>query len=169
MISEVEGKPERRPASPQKVADRLRRLCSRREYCSADMMKKAIQALDGDREGAREIVDSLIRDKYVDDARYAEAFVRDKSALAGWGRTKIRYMLVAKGVAKDVTDMALERIDAGKADERMRRLVLNKYNSLKNDPQCRMKLLRFAMGRGYSYPEAEEAVNDVMMKLNDNR
>ena len=34
------------PEQVRKVADRLRRLCSRREYCSADVMKKALQALE---------------------------------------------------------------------------------------------------------------------------
>ena len=73
-----------------KVLDRLRGLCSRREYCYADVLKKAKDALDGDAQGAKEVADVLVEDKYVDDLRYASAFARDKSAIQGWGEVKIR-------------------------------------------------------------------------------
>ena len=102
----------------------------------------------------------LISEKYVDDLRYATAFARDKSAISGWGQSKIRYMLSAKGVSKDVIAMALEEVDTCKASDRLLKLLENKYKSLKGDPQWRLKLLRFAMGRGYSYDEVNEAITD---------
>jgi regulatory protein len=102
----------------------------------------------------------LISEKYVDDLRYATAFARDKSAISGWGQAKIRYMLSAKGVSGDVIAMALEEVDTCKASDRLLKLLENKYKSLKGDPQWRLKLLRFAMGRGYSYDEVNEAITD---------
>ena len=62
----------------KKVADRLRGLCSRREYCVADVLKKACDALEGDRAAAQEVVDLLISEKYVDDLRYASAFAGER-------------------------------------------------------------------------------------------
>lgn len=148
-----------------KVLDRLRGLCSRREYCYADVLKKAKDALDGDAQGAKEVADVLVEDKYVDDLRYASAFARDKSAIQGWGEVKIRYMLSAKGVSRDVIDKALEEIDQDKADSRLEKLLQNKFKSLKDDPQCRLKLLRFALGRGYSYDEVNDVVNSLLKSL----
>ena len=145
-----------------KVLDRLRGLCSRREYCYADVLKKAKDALDGDAQAAKEVADLLVEDKYVDDLRYASAFARDKSAIQGWGEVKIRYMLSAKGVPRDVIDKALEEIDQDKADSRLEKLLLNKLRSLKDDPQCRLKLLRFALGRGYSYDEVNSLINTLL-------
>ena len=145
-----------------KVADRMRCLCSRREYCKADIMRKLIIALEGDSGAANEILTSLLKDKYLDDMRYASAFARDKSAIAGWGSAKIRYALAAKGVDRNIIDAALLEVDRGKADERLERLMANKYKSLKNDPQCKMKMLRFALGRGYSYDEAVIAVGKLV-------
>ena len=145
-----------------KVLDRLRGLCSRREYCYADVLKKAKDALDGDAQAAKEVADVLVEDKYVDDLRYASAFARDKSAIQGWGEVKIRYMLSAKGVSRDVIDKALEEIDQDKADSRLEKLLQNKFKSLKDDPQCRLKLLRFALGRGYSYDEANPLINTLL-------
>jgi regulatory protein len=146
----------------KRILDRLRGLCSRREYCYADVLKKAKDALDGDAQAAKEVADVLVEDKYVDDLRYASAFARDKSAIQGWGEVKIRYMLSAKGVPRDVIDKALEEIDQDKADSRLEKLLQNKLKSLKDDPQRRLKLLRFALGRGYSYDEVNSLINTIL-------
>ena len=145
----------------EKVMDRMRRLCSRREYCSADILKKAADALDGDDAKASEVLGRLVEEKYVDDLRYASAFARDKSAISGWGEVKIRYMLSAKGVSRDIIDRALDEIDSERAGIRLERLLENKWKSLKDDPQGRIKLIRFALGRGYGYDVVNSVINDI--------
>lgn len=142
----------------EKVLDRMRNLCSRREYCRADIMKKAMSALDGDREKAEKVIEILVAEKYIDELRYASAFARDKSSISGWGETKIRYMLSSKGVPREIIDKALEEIDESKAMTRLVKLMENKYRSLKDDPQCRLKMLRFGLGRGYGYDEVSEVL-----------
>lgn len=144
-----------------KILNNLRRQCSRREYCESDVLKKAEKALDGDRQEAMKILAVLVEEKYVDDRRYAEAYARDKAAIAGWGTVKIRYMLSAKGVSRDIISQALEEIDVRKADDRLKKLLENKYRTLKDDPQWKMKLLRFALGRGYSYDEVSEVLKSL--------
>lgn len=147
---------------PQKVADRMRGLCSRREYCRQDIMKKVLAALGGDADEAGRIMDRLVEEKYIDDLRYASAFARDKSSIAGWGVTKIRYMLAAKGIDRETIAAALQEVDEGKASDRLEKLLSAKVRSLKDDPQCRMKLLRFALGRGYQYDEAAEVIGRLL-------
>lgn len=147
----------------EKVLDRMRNLCSRREYCRADIMKKAMSALDGDREKAEKVIEILVAEKYIDELRYASAFARDKSSISGWGETKIRYMLSSKGIPREVIDKALEEIDGAKAMTRLEKLMENKYRSLKEDPQCRLKMLRFGLGRGYGYDEVSKVL-DFLMK-----
>lgn len=149
---------------PQKVADRLRGLCSRREYCRSDMMKKAIAALDGDQSEATRVVDLLVKERYVDDLRYASAFARDKSSISGWGIVKISHMLSAKGISREIIDAALEEIDEEKASSRLDKLLQSKARSLKDDPQAKLKLLRFAMGRGYGYEEVKDVVDKLITK-----
>ncbi len=144
-----------------KILDNLRRQCSRREYCTSDVLKKAEKALDGDKEKARQIVDSLVEDKYVDDLRYASAYAREKSSISGWGDVKIRYMLSAKGITRDLIDRALEEVDPQRAESRLEKLLENKYRTLKDDPQWKLKLLRFALGRGYSYDEVNERLKSL--------
>jgi len=146
----------------EKVLDRMRNLCSRREYCRSDIMKKVVSALDGDREKAEKVMEILVAEKYIDEFRYASAFARDKSAISGWGETKIRYMLSSKGVPREIIDKALEEIDESKAMTRLEKLMENKYRSLKDDPQCRLKMLRFGLGRGYGYDEVSEVLENII-------
>ena len=147
-----------------KVLDRMRALCSRREYCRSDIFRKVLKAMEGDHESADRIMDALVKEKYIDELRYASAFARDKSSLAGWGVTKIRYMLSSKGVPGDVIAQALEEIDAEKAESRLDKLMENKFRSLKDDPQCRLKMLRFGLGRGYGYDEVSSVVDRLMKR-----
>ena len=72
-----------------KVLDRLQAQCSKREYCSSDIFRKAMKSFDGDREMAGKLLQSLQEDKFVDDLRYSSAFAREKSRLTGWGPAKI--------------------------------------------------------------------------------
>ena len=147
---------------PLKVADRMRALCSRREYCRKDILKKVMTALDGDAAKAEEVVGKLVEERYVDDRRYAAAFARDKASIAGWGAAKIRYMLAAKGVDREIIASALEEIDVNRADARFEKLMENKARSLKDDPQRRIKLLRFGMGRGYGYEEVSSVIDRIL-------
>jgi regulatory protein len=147
---------------PLKVADRMRALCSRREYCRKDILKKVMTALDGDAAKAEEVVGKLVEERYVDDRRYAAAFARDKASIAGWGAAKIRYMLAAKGVDREIIASALEEVDVSRADARLEKLMENKARSLKDDPQRRMKLLRFGVGRGYGYEEVSSMIDRIL-------
>lgn len=149
----------------EKILNRLRRQCSRREYCSSDILKKAAEALEGDRDLAKEILDVLIEEKYVDDFRYASAYAREKAMISGWGATKIRYMLSGKGIEREVIAKALEEIDDDKAEARLEKILDTKYRTLKDDPQVRMKLLRFALGRGYQYDEVASAIKKYKTDL----
>lgn len=141
-------------------------LCSRREYCTADIRKKIISRLqkcglesDEIAEAASDILARLKKDGYVDDMRYSEAFARDKSLLSGWGKVKIRHALSVRGIDDATISAALAEVDVHGASERMAAVLSAKWRSIKNDPRRREKLLRFALGRGYGYDEAVSALH----------
>ena len=142
----------------KKVLERLEAQCSKRECCTRDVRMKALKALDGDAASADAVVESLVRDRFVDDLRYASAFAREKASLTGWGPVKIRFALRAKGIGEPDISAALEEIDSDKAGERLRRLVEQKARSLQGDPQIRLKLIKFALSRGYEYNNVEKLV-----------
>lgn len=137
-------------------------LCSRREYCSSDIYKKALDALEGNADEAGKVLEILQDEKYVDDRRYARAYARDKASIAGWGSVKIRYMLSAKGLARDVINEALAEVDSDTSDRRFEKLMLAKCRSLKGSDDVRLKLIRFAAGRGYGYEQASSMADRVI-------
>ena len=145
-----------------KCLSRLQRLCSRAEYCRQDMYRKALKDMEGDADAAERIVAQLVAERYVDDARYAAAFAREKSSLQGWGAVKIRFQLKEKSIADEAILAALEEIDPEKAADKLDRLIAAKYRTLQGDPQCRLKLLKFALSRGYEYADVEAAVSRVL-------
>lgn len=145
----------------KKTLSALQNQCARREYCSADILKKASDRLDGDRDAALEVLEALKEEGYVDDSRYAAAFAREKSAISAWGPAKIRYALSGKRIDRNIIEQALSQIDADSADVRMERLLENKFKSLKGDPQAKLKLLKFALGRGYDYDTLRSAVDRI--------
>lgn len=137
---------------------RLQKLCSKAEYCRADVYRKALKDLEGDAEAAGKVVEQLVADKYVDDARYASAYAREKAGLQGWGPVKIRFQLRAKGVSDADIASALQDIEPEKADARLEKLLAAKARTLEGDPQFRLKLLKFALSRGYEYDTVEAAL-----------
>ena len=146
----------------KKVLERLQRQCARMEYCSSDIRRKALKALEGDAEAADRVVAALVKDRFVDDRRYAAAFAREKAALQGWGAIKIRFQLRGKGVSDEIITEALQKIDPAKASSKLDKLAAERYRLLKDDPQCKLKLLKALLSRGYGYDEVEEAVSRVM-------
>jgi regulatory protein len=137
---------------------RLQKLCSKAEYCRADIYRKALKDLEGDEEAAAKVVEALQAEKYVDDARFASAYAREKATLQGWGPVKIRFQLRGKGVSDAHIAAALEEIEPEKAEARLAKLLEAKAKTLKGDPQGRLKLIKFALSRGYDYDVVKKMV-----------
>lgn len=146
----------------EKCLSRLQRLCSKAEYCRSQMYTKALRDLEGDADAAKRVVDALVADKYVDDARYASAFAREKASIQGWGPVKIRFQLRSKGISDADIASGMSEIEEPKAARKLESVIAAKYRSLKGDPQCRLKLLKFALSRGYEYGDVAAAVDSVM-------
>lgn len=148
-------------SDPKKLLERYERQCARMEYCSGDVRRKALKALGGDAEVADQIVASLVKDGFIDDRRYAGAFVREKSSLQGWGEAKLRYMLAAKGIPREVIADALTEIDPEKASAKLEKLLQAKARTLEGDPAFRLKLLKFGLSRGYDYDTVDAAIRGL--------
>lgn len=147
-----------------KVLDRLQAQCVKREYSRSDIFKKALKAFEGDRDEAEKAVASLVEDRFVDDARYAAAFAREKARLSGWGLVKISFALSGKGISKAVIADALREVDPGEADSRMISVLETKRRTLEGDPQIKFKLIKFALTRGYEYEKIAPVVDEILKK-----
>lgn len=148
----------------KKMLSRLERQCARREYCSMDMLKKATTLLDGDKEAAEELLEALRTNGFVDDCRYAAAFAREKAGITGWGPMKIRFALGAKRIPPETINAALGEIDGDKAEQKLRKLMESKWKSLSGDEAARLKLLKYALSRGYDYDMVSRVADEITGK-----
>ena len=140
---------------------RMMRLCATRECCRSDIRRKLAVLPEAEAEA---VLETLCREGFVDDARYARAFARDKSALQGWGNLKIKLALQRKAIDAHAIDAALEEIDEKAAGDRMEQVLRAKWKTLAHEEDATRKQARFfryALGRGYGYEEIKRMYDQL--------
>lgn len=154
---------ERKTKSAAEALQSLMRLCARGERSTGDAMR--LMRTWGVPEGERQaVVDRLVAQRFIDNGRYAELYVREKSRLSGWGARKIAMQLRTKGVEKEVIAEALATIDRDEQSDRLAEKLRRKMRTTKaqSDYEMRGKLLRYALGLGYDYDDANTALDKIM-------
>lgn len=136
--------------TPDTAFSRAAARCARREYCRADWRRKFIEGGLTVAE-AEETLRRLEAEGYIDEGRYARAFVHDKAAYDRWGRVKIVNALRLKGIEASDIDEALSGLPAEAYRQTLVDLLHQKARSLSaTDPyERRQKLVRFAASRGF--------------------
>ena len=153
----------KRDKTPQQALQSLMRMCARSEHSSGDALRLMKRWGVADAE-ARKVLAKLLTDRFIDDARYAEAFVRDKLNLSGWGAYKIKLSLRAKGISSDIIEAVVApMIEATDMKERLEDIMRRKLRTLKySSPyDAKTKLIRFAASRGYDLGEAMECASKI--------
>ena len=134
------------------VLYKLAARCSVSEQCLSDVEAK-LEKYDLTKEEKTRILRHLVEEKYVDDRRYAEAFVRDKYRFNKWGRMKIAQGLRMKGIDNETISIAMEAIEEEEYLEILRDLIKGKRKSTRGNSEYEIngKLVRFATGRGFEF------------------
>ena len=149
----------RQPLSREKALAKLAALCARAEYCTGDMEDKMRRwGLSGD--DIKENISYLVANKYVDNARYCQAFVNDKIAYNHWGRRKIEQALWMKRVPESVSAPILDAVPEEDYINVLKHLIASKSATVKaeSDYERQMKLMKFALGRGFSIDEIKQCL-----------
>ncbi|MDR1342780.1 MAG: RecX family transcriptional regulator [Prevotellaceae bacterium] len=145
---------------------RLQRLCAKQEKCLADVRKK-MRSWNLSQPEMEEVERQLLAGKFVDEARYAAAFARERAAFSRWGALKIKAALRAKKIADEVVDSALREVDGKRQLDILSKDLQKKAQKLqaKSPHDLPAKLMRFGISRGYEYEEVREAVREAIKKL----
>ncbi len=173
----------------EQALERLRSRCSRAEYCSGQIAEtlrrwigrgagrlpvasvaegEALQLCESDIPG---IISQLKAEKFIDDSRFAAAFVRDKLKFNGWGPQKILYKLRSFGIDPAIINAAISEncnnVDEGALSGRdvLEKLLVKKWKSLKVEEPLqnrKSKVIRFAVGRGFEYGEIIAALEKII-------
>ena len=126
------------------------RYCSGAEHCSQEV-RALLERHNAEKEDIERIIGHLVKEGYVDELRYARAFVHDKVRFAKWGRLKIAQALWQKRIPQDIADEALSSIDDDEYMAAIRDVVKARYRSVKGatEYERRMKTMKSVCSRGY--------------------
>ena len=91
----------------ERARTKLMALCSRREISSGQARTKLLQWLETDTSGVEKVIAELVREKYIDDSRFARAYTRDKLRFSKWGPEKILRGLGDAGVERSIAEEAV--------------------------------------------------------------
>ena len=146
---------------------KLMTKCSVAEKCCGDLHRKLYE-WGFKRDEASLIIGELVKQKFVDDARYAAAYVRDKSKFNGWGENKIRQMMRTKNIDNTIIEQSISQcIDKDMANEKCFNLMENKIKTVKYDNkfQLKNKLMAFGIGRGYDFDVLNKHIDKLIGEL----
>ena len=138
----------------------LAALCAQAEHCEQEMRDK-MRRWELDETVQNRIINRLIKERYVDDERYARAFVKDKIRYNKWGRRKVQQALWQKRIDADIQHRVLDEIEEKEYLDILRPLLKQKRKSIKaeSDYELNQKLVRFAMDRGFGFDIIRQCLN----------
>lgn len=141
----------KKPMSAEEAQARLEALCARAEHSTGEMAERLRRWQIGSTEAER-ILASLKAHRFVDDRRFARAYVTDKVKFARWGKRKVYQGLLTKRVAPEIIKEALSDIDSDLYESTLEGLLRAKAatnKELLDTYEGRTKLYRFAASRGF--------------------
>jgi len=139
-----------KPLTPDQVLDKMAKYCAYQERCVKDVNDK-LKTFEISAKEREDILNYLIDNRFVDNERFANAFVRGKINQSGWGLNKIRFHLIQKGIPKELIDAALETFDEEVYRQRLIEVLKTKSKTVKaaNDFERKRKLAAYAIQKGF--------------------
>ena len=136
--------------------------CSISEHCSREVTQK-LTVWGVDESDRKKIIDQLMADDFINEKRFAKAFVKDKFHLNKWGKIKITMALREKAIDKEIINNSLDLIDEGEYEELLASLLKSKQKTIKYEFEYEKqgKLFRFAQSRGFENQVIERVLRYI--------
>jgi regulatory protein len=145
-------------------AEKAKALCASREYCISDITSRLESWGVTDKAAVERIVAGLLKEKFIDEQRYAHAFARDKLRYNKWGKIKIEWHLRMKGVNTACIKESIESIDEAEYKDIAEKLILAMVKTKKGTDKnmLRAKILRSMQSKGFEYAVTGEIVKRIL-------
>ena len=142
----------KKETTEQEAYLQLAALCAQAEHCQQEMCDK-MRRWEMAPEVQERVIARLIKERFIDDERYARAFVKDKIRYNKWGRRKVQQGLWTKRIDDDIQQRVLDEIDDEEYLAVLKPLLAQKRKNTKaqSDYELNQKLVRFALGRGFTF------------------
>lgn len=138
----------------------LAAFCAQAEHCQQEMRDK-MKRWEIDETVQNRIIARLVKERYIDDERYARAFVKDKIRYNKWGRRKVQQALWQKRIDDDIQRRVLDEIEEKEYLDVLRPLLKQKRKTIKaqSDYELNQKLMRFALSRGFTFDIIRQCID----------
>lgn len=144
----------------EQAIQKLRHFCSYQERSHSEVVQK-LWELGVRRSEHDEIIASLIEDDYLNEERFAKAFVGGKFRMKDWGRKKIYFGLKEKGISDYLVKQAMKEIDEETYRKTLHDLAWKKWDSLKGEQYLarKKKTMDYLLQKGYEPDLVTSVVN----------
>lgn len=151
-----------KPLTRDEAVLRMAGLCARSEQCASEIARK-LRAKGLSSAEIASVVDELRERNFIDEARYARSFARDKVRFSAWGRRKIRMHLLSRRIPESLVAEALDAIDGEDYASAVARAARPKAASLDLSLyDDRLRLYRYLLLRGFESDLAKNEVRRLM-------
>ena len=139
-----------KPLTSDQVLGKITKYCVYQERCVKEVKDK-LKTYDIAQEERDKILDYLLDNRFVNDERFVECFVRSKINQNGWGINKIRYHLIQKGIEKKLIEEALNQTQDDAYRQHLIDILKTKAKTVKasSDFEKKRKLAAYAMQKGF--------------------
>lgn len=144
------------------------RLAARSEKSSGDALR-LMQNWGVEQSARQGVLQKLIDNKFIDDRRYAEAFVRDKMRFSGWGVFKLRAALRNKGISAEIIEEILHTLNRSDMTERLHERLERKMRTTKYTSryELKTKLMRYGASLGYDFESVVDVVDALISDIEE--
>lgn len=145
----------------KEVLFKMEAYCSIGEHCIDDVNKK-MDMLGVPADQRQNVISILLEQRYIDEQRYADAYVHDKINFAKWGKVKIAAMLRMKKISLEIIDNAFDTIDDDDYIRILKEVIESKSSTIKGRTpyEKSMKLIKSVASRGFEIPLIKQNTED---------
>lgn len=111
-----------------------------------------------------EVLDILEKEEYLNDKIYCEIFIEDKKKLNGYGKNKIKSLLIQKGISKNIFEDFLDEFEYDEEFDNALKMGIKKLNLLSNEEdkfKKKQKIINYLTYRGFGF----DVINDVLKEI----
>ena len=130
------------------LLDKARKYCSYQERCLADVKTK-LNEWKAAEKTVEKIIQTLEKEDYINEERYAIAFALGKLRNNKWGRNKIFYAMTRKRIPEIYIQMGLNEIDDEEYVDILKSVIKSKKVNEKDVFKKNNKLVKYAVQKGF--------------------
>ncbi|MCB9196122.1 MAG: RecX family transcriptional regulator [Flavobacteriales bacterium] len=143
--------------------EKARSFCAYQERCQQEVIEK-LKSFRLSEDEMNYVLLQLIQGDYLNEQRFAQAYVSGKIRIKKWGRRKIQHQLKLKGLTEKCIETGLKEIENDEYFEILTNVVRTKWETTKESSEFKkkQKVMTYLYGRGFETDLVREVINDII-------